>query len=80
MTKRFFQIIAALILASILFISALAEEQADAVLGFYVSQARKTFEKSELRSENMRYTFLASSHYKQIGRGGVVERLDTATT
>ena len=80
MTKRFFQIIAALILASILFISALAEEQADAVLGFYVSQARKPFEKSELRSENMRYTFLASSHYKQIGRGGVVERLDTAIT
>ena len=80
MTKRFLQIPAALILAAILFISALAQEPTDPVLGFYVTQANKAFEKSELRLEEVRYTFLASSHYKQIGRGGIVERLDTAIT
>ena len=80
MTKRFFQIPAALILAAILFITVPAQEETDPVLGFYVTQANKAFEKSELRSEEVRYTFLASSHYKQIGRGGIVERLDTAIT
>ena len=80
MTKRFFQITAALILTSIFFIAALAQEETDPVLGFYVTQAKKAFEMSELRSQKMHFTFLVSSYYQQIGRGGIVERLDTAIT
>lgn len=80
MSKRFFQITDVLILAAILFISALAQEPTDPVLSFYVTQAKKAFETSQLHSEKMHYTFLVTSHYQKIGRGGVVERLDTAIT
>ncbi len=80
MTKRFFQITAAQILAAIFFMSAFAQEQTDPVLDFYVSQANEAFEESKSFSNNFRYTFLAFTHYKQIGRGGIVERLDTSIT
>lgn len=80
MNKLFFQITAALILAAILSVSALAQEKTDPVLEFYVSQAKNAFEESSQQSEKMRYTFLVTSHYKQLGRGGFVERLDTAIT
>ena len=50
------------------------------MLDFYVTQAKEAFEESKTHSNNFRYTFLANTYYKQIGRGGVVERLDTSIT
>ena len=84
MTKKFFMMEIALFLAVAIGISTAYTEQtgedADPVLEFYVNQAEEAYVESDPYTRNLRFTFLAYSYYKQLGRKGIVERLDSVVT
>lgn len=56
------------------------KEGIDPVLQFYVKQADSVFGRTELKENDLRYSFLAFTYFKRIGRKGVVERLDSSVT
>lgn len=53
-------------------------QELDPILNYYVSNADTAFAKSDTAQNASKYSFLAFTYYKAIGRGGVVTRLDSA--
>jgi hypothetical protein len=84
MRKRIFLSTALVVLAavSVLLSQPLTDttKETDPVLKFYVHQADSTFEKTDFSDSTLKYSFLAFTYYKNIGRKGVVSRLDSAVT
>ncbi len=78
MRKNFFQVFAWAVLSVFSVIPAVSEpEDADPVLKFYVSQADSAFARTNLTELSLKYSFVALTYFKGIGRKGVASSFDS---